>query len=105
MLDQGTLQKFMMVASKKSMTNRDYVFIAIHPFAASEMYLRSTNSLHDYAWILPWTGYHGEGNGKNNSYFGTKEEMVKAYQGLFLLMPQVKTKYNTCFVFYKKRCL
>ena len=89
MLDKGKLQQFMMMASKKNMTNGDYVFIAVHPFATSETFLRNTHSLYDYVWILPWMGYHGDGDGDNSFFFGTKEEMVKAYQGLFLLMPQV----------------
>ena len=87
MLDKGKLQQFMMMASKKNMTNGDYVFIAVHPFATNIMYLE--NALRDFAWILPWMWYHGEEEDKTPLFFGTKAEMVKAYQGLFVLMPRV----------------
>ena len=93
MLDKGKLQEFMMMASKKNMTDGDYVFIAVHPFATTETFLRNTHSLYDYVWILPWTGYHGDGNGKNSFWFGEKEEMVKAYSGLFVLQPEVLFTY------------
>ena len=103
MLDKGKLQQFMMMASHKNMTNGDYVYIAVHPFATSETFLRNTHSLHNYVWILPWMGYHGKGEGKNAFFFGSKEEMVKAYQGLFVLMPQVmifKLKFLICIRIY-----
>ena len=92
-----------MMASHKNMTNGDYVYIAVHPFATSETFLRNTHSLHNYVWILPWMGYHGKGEGKNAFFFGSKEEMVKAYQGLFVLMPQVmifKLKFLICIRIY-----
>lgn len=91
MLDKGRLQQFMIMASKRNMTNGDYVFIAVHPFATTETFLRDRNQLHDFVWVLPWMGYHGKERGKQNKslYFATKEEMIKAYQSLFLVMPQV----------------
>ena len=81
----------MMMASQRNMTDGDYVFIAVHPFATSESILRNSHGLRDYLWILPWMGYHGKGDGKDYFFFGSKKEMVKAYQGLFIITPQVIT--------------
>ena len=91
MLEKGHLQQFMMMASKKNMTNGDYIFIAVHPFASSETFIRNHGSLYDYMWILPWKGNLGKD--KKSFFFASKEEMVKAYQGLFVLMPQVKSSH------------
>ena len=78
-----------MMASQREMTGGDYVFIAVHPFAGgSEAYLRTTHEMHHMAWTHAWAGFHGEGE-DNFMTFGSAEEMVKAYQGLFVLMPQV----------------
>ena len=88
MLDKEKLQQFMMMASQRNMTNGDYVFIAVHPFAGNVMYLQ--NSFSDYAWMLPWMYFQGNRDETfGGFFFGTKKEMVKAYQGLFVLMPQV----------------
>ena len=100
MLAKEKLQRFMMIASQKNMTGGDYVFIAVHPFAGNMMSLQ--NRFRDFAWILPWILFQGDKeaeNTKNAMFFGTKEEMAKAYQGLFVLMPQVIHCFFCCFFF------
>ena len=91
MIEKGHLQQFMIMASKKNMTNGNYVYIAVHPFASSEIFIRNNVPLYDYIWILPWRGYYGKD--KKSLFFASKEEMVKAYQWLFVLMPQVKCSH------------
>ena len=91
MLEKGHLQQFMIMASKKNMTNGDYVYIAVHPFASSETFIRNHGPYYDYMWIIPWNGAYGKV--RKSLFFASKEEMVKAYQGLFVLMPQVKCSH------------
>eukprot|EP00111_Clytia_hemisphaerica_P009174 TCONS_00026970-protein len=89
MLEKGRLQHFMMTARKMNMTNGDYVFIAVHPFATAEQFLRNTQTLKDYVWVLPWSGYYGDGNKEKAFFFGEKNEMMEAFSRLFVIQPKI----------------
>lgn len=90
MVDKGSLQEFMLMAAERNLTNGDYVFIAVHPFATLEtlLMLSEINYVSNYVWVFPWarTPQH-----KDATHFlsAPPDVLEKAFQSLFVLMPQV----------------
>ena len=81
----------MLLANEKGLTQGDYVYIAIHPFATSEALLRTDSVGHQYIWFLPWKGDKEIGP----DFFSGQEHntLVSAYRSLMILMPEVSFFY------------
>ena len=95
-MDKANMQQFMYLASKRGLTDGRYVFIAVHPFATAEMMLREKVYISNFLWVLPW---HGKQDSINNFLFAPEEEIKKAFQSFFVLVPQVSTHSPTFSTF------
>lgn len=99
MMDKGNLQQFMLLAVNKNLTNGDYIFIAVHPFATMETMLRHVTYVSNFVWVLPWTRTPLSKDA-TALRAASKEVLEKAFQSLFVLMPQVIFVQIVFFLFF-----